>query len=147
MGGTGAAMLRDQQVGFGVGFRQFLFQFAQGGLQVLDLGFLVFNLLREVGGHLTIAFDAKQGGAREIVVFLVNGELGFAHPFLHFFVVLHFLFFEQVLVGDGDCDLRFDLQELVLHVEDDLLDHLFRFFRLVDQIVQVGPDQSGYAFE
>ena len=133
-------MLRDQQIGFGVGFGQLLFELAQRGLQVLDLGFLVFDLLREAGAHLAIAFHAEQGGAGQVVLLLVDGEFGLAHPFLHFVVVLLFLFFEQVLIGDGDRDLRFDLQKLVLHVEDDLLDHLFRVLGLVDQVVEVGPD-------
>jgi hypothetical protein len=57
----------------------------------------------------------------------------------HFVVVLQLLFFEQVLVGDGDRDLRFDLQKLVLHVEDYLLDHLFGLLGLVDQVVEVRP--------
>ncbi len=48
MGGAGAAVLRDQQIGFGVGLGQLLIEIAQGRLQVLDLGFLVFELLREV---------------------------------------------------------------------------------------------------
>ena len=40
-----------------------------------------------------------------------------------------------MLVGDGDRNLCLDLQKLVLHVEDDLLDHLFRIFGLVDQVI------------
>jgi hypothetical protein len=45
-----------------------------------------------------------------------------------------------MLVGDGDGDLRFDLQELIVHVEDDLLDHLFGLLSFIDQVVEVGPD-------
>ena len=45
-----------------------------------------------------------------------------------------------MVVGDGDRDLRLDLEKLVLHVENDLLDHLLRVLRLVDQIIQVGPN-------
>ena len=37
---------------------------------------------------------------------------------------------EQVLIGDRDRHLRLDLQQLVLHVEDHLLDHLLGIFRL-----------------
>jgi hypothetical protein len=45
-----------------------------------------------------------------------------------------------MLVGNCDRDLGLDLQKLVLHVEDDLLDHFFRLFGLVDQVVEIGPD-------
>jgi hypothetical protein len=40
-----------------------------------------------------------------------------------------------VLVGDGNRHLRLHLKELVLHVEDDLFDHLLGVFGLVDQII------------
>ena len=45
-----------------------------------------------------------------------------------------------MLVCDGDGNLRFYLQELVVHVEDHLLDHLFGLLSFVDQVVEVGPD-------
>jgi hypothetical protein len=53
---------------------------------------------------------------------------------------------QQVLIGDRNRDLRLHLQELILHVQNHLLDHLFRFFRLVDQIVQIRPNQRRHAF-
>src|ERR1700730_17463580 len=139
-GGAGAAVLRDQQIGFGVGFGQFLIEIAQRRFQILNLGFLIFELLREVGAQIVIAFDAQQSGTGEVVVLFVDGELGLAHPLLDFVVVLEFLLFEQMLVCDSDGNLRFYLQELVVHVEDDLLDHFFGLFSFVDQIVEVGPD-------
>ena len=39
--GAGAAMLRDQQIGLGLGFGQLLLQLAQRGFQILHLRFLV----------------------------------------------------------------------------------------------------------
>ena len=44
---------------------------------------------------------------------------------------------QQVLIGDGDGYLRLHLQELILHVENYLLDHLFGIFGLVDQVVEI----------
>jgi hypothetical protein len=35
-----------------------------------------------------------------------------------------------MLVGNGNVDLRFDLQGLIVHVEDNLPDHPSCFFRL-----------------
>jgi hypothetical protein len=45
-----------------------------------------------------------------------------------------------MLVGNSNRDLRFNLQKLVVHVKDDLLDHLLRLLGFVDQVVEVGPD-------
>ena len=56
-------------------------------------------------------------------------------------LVLLLLLLQHVLVGDGDRHLGLHLEQLVLHVEDHLLDHLFGVFGLVDQVVEIGPDQ------
>ena len=45
-----------------------------------------------------------------------------------------------MLVGNGNRHLRLDLQKLVLHVKNHLLDHLFRLFGFIDQVVEIGPD-------
>ena len=128
-------------------FGELLLELAQGGLQVFDLCLLVGNLLREVLAEFAKAFHAQQRGAGQVVFFFVDGEFGLAHPLGHFVFVFFLLFFEQVLVGDRDRDLRLDLQKLVLHVEDDLLDHFFRLFGLVDQVVEIGPDQCRNALQ
>jgi hypothetical protein len=60
--------------------------------------------------------------------------------------VLGLLLLQQVLIGHGDRHLRLDLQQLVLHVEDDLLDHLLRVLGAIDEVVEIRPDQRGYAF-
>src|SRR5580658_729417 len=52
-----------------------------------------------------------------------------------------------MLVCNRDGDLRLDLEKLVLHIENDLLDHLFRVFSLVDQVVEVCPDQCCDSFQ
>ena len=98
---------------------------------------------REAFAQVAIAFHALQGGAGQVVLFLVDGQFCLAHPLRHFVFIFFLLFFQQVLVGDGNRHLRLDLQKLVLHVEDDLLDHLFRMLGLVDQVVEIGPDQCG----
>ena len=49
---------------------------------------------------------------------------------------------QQMLVGDGDGHLRLHLDQLILHVEDDLLEHLLGLLGLVDQIVEVRANES-----
>src|SRR5712691_4568133 len=135
------SVTRDQQIGLGLCLGELLLQTAQRRFQVLHLHFLIRKLLLETATELAVALDTLQRGARQIVLLLVDGEFGFAHPLRHFVLVFFSLFFQQVLVGDRDRHLRLDLQKLILHVEDYLLDHLFRFLGLVDQVVEVGPNQ------
>jgi hypothetical protein len=56
------------------------------------------------------------------------------------------LLFQKVLIGNRDGHLRLDLEQLVLHVDDKLLQHLFRVLRFINQIVEVGPEKSGDSF-
>jgi len=49
--------------------------------------------------------------------------------------------------GDRDGDLRLHLEELILHVEDDLLQQLLRVLRLVDEIVQVRAHERRDTFQ
>ncbi len=61
--------------------------------------------------------------------------------------MLFALFLEQMLVRQRNRHLRLHLHQLVLHIEDELLEKLFRIFGLVDQIVQIGSKQCAYSFE
>ena len=133
-------MLCDQQIGFSLGLRMFLLQLTQRSLQIFYLRFLVDDLLSEAFAQVAIALHPLQSGTRQIVLFLVDGQFCFTHPFRHFVFIFFSPFFQQMLVGDGDRHLRLDLQKLILHVEDDLLDHFFRMLSLVDQVVEIGPD-------
>ncbi len=54
---------------------------------------------------------------------------------------------EEVLVGDGHSDLSFDLHELVLHVEDELLGELLGVLGFVDEVVNVGSEEGSYSFQ
>jgi hypothetical protein len=42
-----------------------------------------------------------------------------------------------VLVRDRNRNLRLHLQQLILHIENHLLDHLFRLLGLIDQVIEV----------
>src|ERR1035441_7032566 len=50
------------------------------------------------------------------------------------------LLVEHVLVGNRDRHLGLHLEQLVLHVQDDLLDHFFGVFGLIHQVVDIGPN-------
>src|SRR5262249_2295471 len=64
-----------------------------------------------------------------------------ALPLLRLRDLLVPLLLEALLVADRHGDLLLRLDELVLHVDEDLVEHLLRVFGLRDQIVQVRPDQ------
>ena len=54
---------------------------------------------------------------------------------------------EPLLVGDRRGDLLLRLDELVVHVQDDLVQHLLGVFRAADQVVQVDLDELREAAE
>ncbi len=86
-----------------------------------------------------MADAALECGAGEVVLLLLDGEFGFAVELVHGFLVFLELLLEEMLVGDGDGDLGFDLEELVFHVEDQLLGELLGVFSFFDEVVDVGP--------
>jgi hypothetical protein len=145
--GAGVAVAGDEHLGGGTGFFELLLKASEGGAQGFGFGGLVFELLRETLRQGLMADAALEGGAGEIVLLLLDGEFGFAVELVHGFLVLLEFLLEEMLVGDGDGDLRFDLEELVLHVEDELLGEFLGVFGLFDEVVDVGSQESSYAFE
>ena len=145
--GAGATVAGDEELGGGAGLLQLLLETGVGVAEGFGFGGLIVELLGEAGGELLVAEAALECGAGEGLVLLFDGELGFAAPLLDGVLVLLELAVEEMLVGDGDGDLGFDLEELVLHVEDELLGELFGVFGFVDQVVDVGSEESAYAFE
>ena len=117
-----------------------MFQLPQSSLQVLHLNLLIGHLLLEVLRGLLAAEGTLNSGACQIVLFLRDSELGLACPLCRLLQVFLLLFFKKMLVGDCNRHLRFHLEKLILHIEDDLFDHLLGIFRLIDQVIDVGPD-------
>ena len=78
---------------------------------------------------------ALNGGARQVVLLFAYGHFRFATPVGNFVFVLFLLFFQQMLVRHRNGYLRFHLEQLVFHVQDDLLDHDLRMLSFVDQFV------------
>ena len=64
-----------------------------------------------------------------------------ALPLLRQLDLLVPLLLQALLVGDRDRDLLLRLDQLVLHLEHDLVQHLLRVFRLADEIVEVRFDE------
>ena len=135
-----AAMARQQDFPFGFGFVELLFELDERVLQGVHLRFLVVDLFLETLREAQSGLVTVEGGAGEIVLGFVDGDFGFAHPVFAGVFLLVLFFLQDVLIGDGDGDLRFDLEVLILHVEDHLLDHFFRIFGAVDHVVEIGPD-------
>ena len=50
--------------------------------------------------------------------------------------------FGAFLVGDGDRDGFFGLDKLLLHVEEDLVEHLLGIFGPIDQVVEIRFDEG-----
>ncbi len=119
----------------------------QRRLQRLHLRLLIGDLLIEAVGQLLEAHRTLQRGARQLVVLLVDGQLRLAHPVGVLLGVVFLLLLQQMQIGERDRHLRLHLDELVLHVENHLLQHLLGILRAIDQIVQIGPYQRCYTIE
>jgi hypothetical protein len=140
-------VLRDEHVALLTRLDQLLIELLEGAAQRVDLLLLVRDLLRVALGHLRETLVALERGPREVVLRLVDRELGLAHPFGRLVGLLRLLLLQQVMVGHRDRHLRLHLQQLVLHVEDHLLDHLLGILRAVDQVVEIRADERCDAFE
>ncbi len=141
----GAAMLGDQHVALGLRLGQLLLQLPQCRLEVFHLGGLVGHLVPKVRRQGSIAEGSLNRGSRQIVLLLVHRQFGLANPVGGFLLVLLLLLFEQMLVGDRDRHLGLHLQQLILHIENHLLDHLLGLLGLVDDVVEIGPHQRSHA--
>src|ERR1035437_3470460 len=100
VGGGGAPVLGDQHVALRFRLRHFLLQAEERRLQVVHLRLLILHLLPETGGGGSVAHAALHGGARQSLIFLVDGESRAVHPLP--LVLLRFLQFllQDMLVGD-----------------------------------------------
>ncbi len=145
--GAVAAMLRGDELYAGLGFGELLLQARVGSAQGLGFEGLVGVLLFEAFGHALMGESALDGGAGEVVLLAGDGELGLAQPLQAEVVLLSFFLEQEMLVGDGDGYLGFDLEELVLHVEDELAGQLGGVLGLGEEVVEVGAEEGGDAFE
>jgi hypothetical protein len=147
LAGAGTAVFHCEQFAARLRFLQPLLQPAERGAQCAGLSPLIGELLGEASSHLLVADLLAQRSACEVILLPGDGERRLALPVAGGFFVLRLLLFEQVLIGKRDGDLRLYLQELVLHIEDELAQHLLRIFRAVDQIVEIGAKQSCNSFK
>ena len=140
-------MLGEEEIALGVRLGEFLIELAERVAQRLDLQPLIGDLLRVAFTERGEALIALERRARKVVLFFVHGQLGFPHPLRGLVFLLLLLLFQHVLVGHRDGDLRLHLQQLILHVENHLLQHLLRILRAVDEIVEVRADERRDAFK
>jgi hypothetical protein len=145
-GGLIAAVLAEEECGAGFGFDELGLESGVGGAEGLGLGGLICELSGEALGGALVGETALKGMTGEVVVAFLDGEFGFAAPLRLGFFVFLLLFEETVLVGDGDGDLGFDLEQLVLDVEEDLSGEFFGIFGAVEEVVEVGTEEGGDAF-
>ena len=123
-----AAMLRDQQIALRACASPVSAPAWQRRLQLLDLHLLIGHLLLEALRHLpAVETSVRAQRARSSCFFSTASSALRIHSAL--LLVFLLLLQEQVLIGDRDRHLGLDLHQLVLHVENDLLDHLFRILR------------------
>ena len=91
---------------------------------------------RSGGGHQLSAVLLGQ-----LVVAGLHRQHRLALPFFGLDELLIPLLLQAFLIPDGDSDLLLGLDQLRLHVDEDLVEHLLGVFGLRDQVVEVRLDQ------
>src|SRR5215510_5297064 len=145
--GPGRPVLRDQELLLALGFALLQLQLPERLPQEIHLAGQVLGLLGEDLGGLPIGVVPLEGPLGQVVLSLLDRQLGLAHPLVGLPVALGRPLLGQVLLGQRDRQLGLHLDVLVVQVQDHLLDHLLRVLGPIDQVVQIGPDQHAHALQ
>jgi hypothetical protein len=142
-----AAMLDQQRLALRLRLGELLFELGERSLERRHLRALVGDLLPKAVHRPLAGFLTFQRRAGQVVLAAIDRQFRLAQPLGCLLLMFHLFLLEHVLIRDGNRDLRLDLQQLILHVENHLLDHLRRVLRLVDEVVQVRFDERADAFK
>ena len=99
------------------------------------------ELLAVDGRVLLVVPLATKCLAREVILAGGDRSLRLATPFLGQLLGLRGVELELLLLRDHGRDLGAGHRGAFLHVAQDLIDHLLRVFGVIDQVVDVRPDQ------
>lgn len=99
------------------------------------------NLIITIAGPVVVFLLTGERLLGQLVVAGLHGQHRLALPLLALGNLIVPLLLEALLVADRNGDLLLRLNELGLHVGEDLVEHLLRVLRLGDQVVEVRLDQ------
>jgi hypothetical protein len=145
--GLGALLSRDEDVALALGLFDLVVEEAERLLQLVDGGLLLGPLIFQGRGELVVLALSGEGFLGQRLVARAKSHHRAPLPLLRVRDLLVELFGESFLVGDGCGDLLFRLDELIVHVQDDLIEHLLGIFRAADQVVEVALDELRQAAE
>jgi hypothetical protein len=137
----------DEQLALIPSFRHFYFQLSKRRFEMLDLSFLIDELVREGLGHLTMTEGLLNRCARKDIISFTCAQLRPPQKIGTGLLVLDALLLQQMLVRNRDRNLSLHLHQLILHIEQNLLQHLLRIFRAIDQVIQIRTNQAAHTFE
>src|SRR6266487_6985718 len=137
----GALLPRDQDVLLALRLLDPIVQLAERQLELLGFLAMLHPRLVQLHRALRVLVVTQQGLLREVVPPLLHRQHGPALPILGALLLGVHLRRETLLVRDGRRHLLFGLRQLTAHVDDQLVQHLFRILGTVDQVVDVRPDQ------
>src|SRR2546427_5382688 len=137
----GALLPRDQDVLLALRLLDPIVQLAERQLELLGFLAMLHPRLVQLHRALRVLVVTQQGLLREVVPPLLHRQHGPALPILGALLLGVHLRRQALLVRDGRRHLLFGLRQLTAHVDDQLVQHLFRILGTVDQVVDVRPDQ------
>jgi hypothetical protein len=140
--GFGLTGTGDQEILLDAGLGDLAFQLTklllEGG-DVLPLGFVLG--VEPISGRLFGLF-AAQGFLGQIITTVADRQLSLLLPFVRFLLVLLKVIEEPLFRCDSQGDGLLDLDEVVLHVLEQLFDHLLGIFGPIDQVTNIGANDS-----
>ena len=105
---------------------KFQFELAQRGFQILHLRGLIGHLLARNWSAMFFAVIDRSSAARARSSWLLStASSALPHPVFRGLFIFFLFLQQQMLIGDRDRHLRLHLQQLILHVQNHLFDHLF----------------------
>ena len=118
-------------------FVDLVLELPEGDLELLDRLLLGLPLGLELAGVALVLLLADEGLLGEVVPVGADGEHGLLLPVLGQALVLGGLALELLLVGDGHGDGFLGFDHLLVHVEDELIEHLLGILGLADEVVDI----------
>ena len=122
-------------------------ELAQRVLELFHGSVLAFKLLLERGRVAVVLLFSEERLLGKVILAHLHGEHGLLFPVLRLPLVLQHLALELFLISDGHGYLLLGFQKLLVHVHEELVQHLLRVFRLADQRVDVRFEDCAYSVE
>ena len=133
----GPLLLGDEEITLAAGLLDLVVQLTERALEVLCFSGLSFPGLLEDHRAIGVLLLTQQCLLREVIASFLDRQHRSVLPVALLFDLGLKLCLELPLIGDGRSHITLGTRQLLAHVQNDLIEHLFGIFRPRDEIVDV----------